>query len=62
MKVEGYVDLTIQEVKEILREYIEKQGYDVNEVFIPEQISSTSIISVGIEVKSKFQLTGLINS
>jgi len=52
MKVEGYVDLTIIEVKQILKEYIEKQGYDVSgEVFIPEIISQNTIISVGIEVK-----------
>lgn len=53
MKVEGYMDLTLEEVKKILAGYAESQGYEANEVFIPEQINSNSTISISIVVKPK---------
>lgn len=53
MKIEGYMDLTIQEVKEILKDFAINQGYDATEVSFPTQLNNNSIISISIEVKSK---------
>lgn len=53
MKVEGYMDLTVEEVKKILADYAESQGYEPNAVHIPKEINSNSTISIEITVKPK---------
>lgn len=55
MKIEGYMDFTIPEVKEILRNYAISQGYCPKEVEIPMNINSESIITVVIDVKPQVE-------
>ncbi len=50
MKVEGYVDFTIEEVKQILADYVRSQGYEPTEVWFPQTLREDSNVNVGIEV------------
>ncbi len=51
MKIQGYMDLTLEEVKKILADYATSQGFEPTAVNFPEVINSNSTISIDINVK-----------